>query len=141
MSTTRKVSVESLFLPCIIDTKEQWKVVTSSIPGAFLQAETMLTKLPTKVDPDLYTKFIAKENHGEDIMYVKLTRALYGTLWAVSLFWKDLCGYLVAHGFVLNLFDECMVKKVIDRTQCTIFLFVNDPKILYAHEATLEDLL
>jgi hypothetical protein len=33
------VSVESLFLSCVIDAKEQHKVITCDIPGAFMQAE------------------------------------------------------------------------------------------------------
>jgi hypothetical protein len=33
------VSVESLFLSCMIDTKEHQKVITCDIPGAFMQAD------------------------------------------------------------------------------------------------------
>jgi hypothetical protein len=89
------VSVESLFLSCVIDAKEHRKVVTCNIPGAFMQAdkdkalhvccEGPLAQLLTKVDPDLYTKFLSKEGR-KDIMYVQLTKALYGTLQAAMLF-------------------------------------------------------
>jgi hypothetical protein len=71
------VSVESLFLSCVIDAKEQRKVVTCDIPGAFMQAninevlhiklEGPLAKLLTKVDPELYTKFLSKEGT-KDVM-------------------------------------------------------------------------
>jgi hypothetical protein len=66
------VSVESLFLSCVIDAKEHRKVVTCDTPGAFMQAdinkvlhvclEGPLAQLLTKVDPDLYTKFLSKES-------------------------------------------------------------------------------
>jgi hypothetical protein len=95
--------MESLFLLCVIDTKEQQKVVTCNIPGAFMQAdidevlhvrlEGPLAQLLTKVDPEQNTKFMGKEN-GRDIMYVWLAKALYGMLQAGMLFWKDLTGYL-----------------------------------------------
>jgi hypothetical protein len=58
------VSVELLFLSCVIDAKERWKVVTCNIPRAFMQAnieevlhvrlEGPLAQLLTKVDPKLY---------------------------------------------------------------------------------------
>lgn len=112
------VSVESLFFSCVIDAKEHRKVVTCDIPGAFMQAdinevlhvrglEGPLAKFLTKRDPDcLYTKlFVSKKENGKDVMYVQLTKALYGTLQtALLLFWKDLTsGYLlVEQGFVLN---------------------------------------
>jgi hypothetical protein len=72
------ISVESLFLSCVIDAKEHQKVVTCDIPGAFMQAdidevlhirlEGPLAKLLTKVDPELYTKFLCKEG-GKYVMY------------------------------------------------------------------------
>jgi hypothetical protein len=60
-----------------------------------------VAQLLTKVDPELYTKFVSKEN-GKDVMYVRLAKALYSALQAVLLFWKDLTGYLEELGFVLN---------------------------------------
>lgn len=118
------VSVESLFLSCVINEKEHaehHKVVTCNIPGAFMQVdidklvhiklEGPLAQPLTKVDPELYTKFLSNESR-RDIMYMQLTKALYGTLQAVLLFWEDLSSYLVAEGFELNLScDECMANK------------------------------
>jgi hypothetical protein len=144
------VSVESLFLSCVIDAKEWRKVVTCDIPGAFMQAdidkilhvrlEGPLAQLLTKVDPELYTKFISKEN-GNDVMYVRLAKALYGMLQAALLFWKDLTGYLQELGFALNPYDNCVANKTIDGTQCTILWHVDDLKISHATQAVLEDLI
>jgi hypothetical protein len=143
------VSVESLFLSCVIDAKEHRKViVTCDIPGAFMQAdidevlhvrlEGPLTQFLTKVDPKLYAKFMTKEN-GKDVMYVKLTKAaLYGTLQAAMLFWRDLTGYLTQHGFILNPYDNCVANKMIDGIQCTILWHVDDLKILHAKQKFLK---
>jgi hypothetical protein len=83
---------------------------------------------------------MTKEN-GKDIMYIKLTKALYGTLQAAMLFWRDLTGYLTQDGFVLNPYDNCVVNKMINGTQCTILWHVDDLKILHAKQAVLEDLI
>jgi hypothetical protein len=144
------VSVESLFLSCVIDAKEQRKVVTCDIPGAFMQAdidevihirlEGPLAMLLTKVDPELYTKFLCKEGK-KDTMYVQLTKALYGTLQAALLFWKDLSGHLIRQGFVLNPYDNCVANKMIEGTQCTIVWHVDDLKLSHLKQEVLEDLI
>ena len=123
------VSIESLFLSCTIDAKEGWKVVTCDIPAAFMQTnideiihvrlEGPLAKLLTKVDPELYTKYLMKEGD-KDVMYMKLAKALYEMLQATLLFWKDLSVHLIEQGFTLNPYNEYMANKIIDGKQCTI---------------------
>jgi len=82
---------ESLFLSSILDAKEGCHVVTCDIPGTFLQAEMdetiimrlagPLTTLLTKVNKKLCSKFVVMER-GKPVIYVRLARALYGTLQA-----------------------------------------------------------
>jgi hypothetical protein len=144
------VSVESLFLSCVIDAKEHRKVVTCDIPGAFMQAdidevlhvrlEGPLAALLMKVDPELYTQYLTTEN-GKDVMYVKLAKALYGTLQAALLFWKDLSGYLIEEGFELNPYDNCVANKIINGTQCTVLWHVDDLKCSHVAQQVLEDLV
>jgi hypothetical protein len=105
-----------------------------------VRLEGPLAKLLTKVDPDLYTKFVTSEN-GTDVMYVRLAKALYGTLQAALLFWKDLSGYLVEQGFVLNPYDNCVANKMIDGTQCTVLWHVDDLKLSHLNQQVLEDLI
>ncbi len=98
------VHTESLFLSCIIDAKEGRQVITCDIPGAFMHAdmdemihlklEGPLAELLTKVEPKRYSKFIGMER-GKKVLYVQLTKALYGTLQAALLFWEDLSQYLL----------------------------------------------
>jgi hypothetical protein len=144
------VSVESLFLSCVIDAKERRKVVTCDIPGAFMQAdidevihvrlEGPLAQLLTKVDPELYTQYLSQEN-GKDVMYVKLAKALYGTLQAALLFWKDLSSYLISEGFELNPYDSCVANKMIDGAQCTVLWHVDDLKLSHIAQQVLEELI
>jgi hypothetical protein len=132
-------AIESLFLLSVIDAKEGQAVVTLDIPGAFMQAdmdevlymklEGPLAHLLTKVDPKQYSQFVATER-GKKAIYLKLKKALYGTLQAALLFWKDLSGYLQEVGFKINPYDWCVENKMIDGKQCTILWHdVDDLKI------------
>jgi hypothetical protein len=142
--------LESLFLSCAINANEHRKVVTCDIPRAFMQAdidkvlhvhlEGPLIQLLTKVDPNLYTKFLSKED-GKDMMYVRLAKAIYGTLQVALLFWKDLTGYLMEQGFVFNPNDNCVKNKIIDGTQCTILWQMDDLKISHMKQQVLEELM
>ena len=90
------VATEALMLTCVIDAMERRDVATVDIPGAFLQAdmkgddvymkmEGKMAKLFLKLDPKLYRKCITLEK-GKRVLYVKLKKALHGTLQAVILF-------------------------------------------------------
>ena len=60
----------------------------------------------------------------------ELNKALYGTLQAALLFWRNLSGFLVEKlGFEGNPYDFCVVNKIINGSQCTIGWHVHDLKI------------
>ena len=59
-------------------------------------------------------------------MYVKLKKALYGTLQAALLFWKNLMNVLIEWGFVVNPYDWCVAKKMVNGKQLTIVWHVDD---------------
>ncbi len=103
--------------------------------------EGELADLLTKVDPDLYSKFVVQEN-GKNVVYVELQKALYGTLQAALLFWKELTRYLVdVLGFELNPYDECVANKTINGKQCTILWHVDDLKLSHVDPAVLEEVV
>jgi len=141
------VRTESLMLSCVIDAKERRKVVTCDVPGAFMQVdvdevvhvklEGPLAELLTKVDPELYSKYLVQEK-GKAVMYVQLQKALYGTLSASLLFWKDLSGHLGSEGFKPNPYDSCVANKLVDGKQCTVLWHVDDLKISHVDSAVIE---
>jgi len=145
------VRTESLFLSAIIDARERRRVVTCDIPGAFMQADMdevvhvrfdgPLAQLLTRVDPNTYTKYLQQEN-GKDVLYVQLQKALYGTLQAAMLFWKELSAFLCGElGFKTNPYDSCVANKTINGKQCTVLWHVDDLKISHVDEKVLEDIL
>jgi hypothetical protein len=83
------VATEALILTCVIDAIEGRDVATCDMPGSFMQSdmkgkvvmklEGVMAEVIIKIDPKQYKKFVATEN-GKDVIYVILTKAIYGTL-------------------------------------------------------------
>jgi hypothetical protein len=139
-----------LFLTAAIDAKEKRHVATCDIPGAFMHAdmdelihmqiEGPMAKLLINIDPKLYEPYLIIER-GKPVIYVKLVKALYGTLQASLLFWRNLSSYLQELGFVLNPYDECVANKMIEGKQCTIVWHVDDLKISHEDEAVTQSMV
>lgn len=89
--------------------------------GAMLDAFVQL-------NPTVYRSYIMMEN-GRKVLYAKLQKALYGTVRATLLFWRDLADTLEQEDFVLNPYDHCVMNKMIDGKQCTVLFHVDDLKI------------
>ena len=67
------------------------------------------------------------KNYGtRKVLVNKITKAKYGTLLGVVLFYNKLKGVLVDMGFKMNKYDECTFDKMINGYQCTIQMHVND---------------
>ena len=62
-------------------------------------------------------------------MVGKVTKAIYGTLLGVVLFYNKLKGVLTKMDFEMNDYDECTFNKMINGRQCTIQFLVDDQKI------------
>lgn len=68
------------------------------------------------------------------MLYTKLTKALYTTLQAALLFWRQLLDTLIEWGFKLNDYDKCVTNKMIKRKQSTILWHIDDWKILHTEK-------
>jgi hypothetical protein len=145
------VATESLMLSCIIDAKEKRDVATADIPNAFMQAdmegeevlmklEGTMAELLVKLDPKMYRKCILIKN-GKSVMYVKLQKALYGTLQAALLFWKNLTASLKEWGFDINPYDWCVANKTINGKQCTVLWHVDDIKVSHEDPKVVDAIL
>jgi len=74
------------------------------IGNVHVKLEGKVAKLLAKIDPKAYDNFIHMEN-GKKVLYVKLRKALYGTLQAALLFWQTLSEKLLKWGFEFNPYD------------------------------------
>jgi hypothetical protein len=144
------VRTESLLLSCVIDAREERQVMTCDVPGAFMQVdvdkvvhvklEGPLAELLAKVNPLLYEKYFCEEK-GKSVMYVQLQKALYGTLSASLLFWRDLSGHLEKEGYVANPYDSCVMNKMVNGKQSTVLWHVDDLKISHVEGSANESVL
>jgi hypothetical protein len=145
------VLTEALFLTAAINAHDHRKVVTIDIPGAFMQCdidelifvklEGAMALLLVKMDPIKYKPFLTHEND-KPILYVKLLKALYGTLQAVLLFWENLSSFLIGKlGFVVNPYDPCVVNKTINGKQCTALWHVDDIKMSHVEQDVLDSII
>jgi hypothetical protein len=91
------------------------EVEVVDIPGAFMQADMdaepfvrlsgRLIDMLVGIDEEMYAGYVTIEN-GRKVMYVELTKALFGTRRAARL--------LVEWGFEINPYDTCIADKFVD---------------------------
>lgn len=142
------ISLYAIILSSLIDVIENQYVVTTNIPGAFLQTDMPEDEDPVYVKftgsmveileqtyPDLYSLCIVRTKKGKKIQYEKANKAiLYGTLKVALLFWKKLKTRLKDWGFIENPYDACTINKFVNDKQLTIVWHVNDLKISHIDE-------
>ena len=78
----------------------------------YMKLEGKTVSIMNKIYPSLYEKNITIENKKEAI-YVKLKKALYGTVQASLLFWQNLTKTLINWGFKINFYDSCVANKTV----------------------------
>jgi hypothetical protein len=138
-------------MTCVIDARERRCVVTADVPGAFLHAdmddivhvivEGEQLQLLIKSNPT-YKMFVHTDPRtGKERAYLRLNKALYGTLKAARLFYDDLTKHLQDMGFNANPYDPCVMNRNIEGSQCTIAWHVDDLKISHKSQAVVERIL
>jgi hypothetical protein len=138
-------------MTCVIDARERRCVVTADVPGAFLHAdmddivhvivEGEQLELLIKSNP-AYRMFVHTDPRtGKERAYLRLNKALYGTLKAARLFYEDLTKHLEEMGFEANQYDPCVMNRNIEGSQCTIAWHVDDLKISHKSKSVVERIL
>ncbi len=131
------VAVESLLATLVLDANEKRDVATADVSGAFLHGEMedfVVVRLSDEeatamigVDSS-YERFLNIEN-GKKTMYLKLKKALYGTLKAAIIWYNTFTGVLKELGFVINRYEKCVANMCVKGSQATIVWHVDDAKI------------
>jgi hypothetical protein len=139
------IATDALMLSIIVDAYEGRDVATADIAGAYLKAymkDFVLMKFsgPTvKVLCGLNPKhkpFVVLEN-GQEVIYVRLIKALYGCVKSALLWYELFSTTLESMGFELNPYDRCIANCTIDGKQCTIGWYVDDTKISHEDPAVV----
>ena len=142
------VSTEAVFLTTMIDAMEDRNVVVLDVPGAFMQAEIdelvhmrftgAMVNMLLQIDHEMYKNYVVIER-GEQVMYMELLKALYGTLQAARLFWQKLSKQFIdVWGYAPNKYNSLVVNKMINGHQMTVVWHVNDLKVSHIDTREVE---
>ena len=134
------VATASIFLAGVVDAKEGREVAILDITNTILHAENderilmllrgKLSKIMTKIDPSLYRKYVSFSQKGVPMLYVHLSKALYGMLReALLLFYKQLRSDLEEVGFEVKPYNPCIASKMSNGKQMTVCWHVYDLKV------------
>ena len=144
------VSTEALFITAVIDALEEREVAIVDVPGAFMQADMgslvhvrftgKMVELLLEIDPEEYGPYITTEKD-QKVLYVKLLKALYGTIRAARLFYEKLCCKLQEWGFEDNKYDACVANKTVNGKQLTITWHVDDLKVSHVDASVVNKFL
>ena len=96
-----------------------------------------MVELLLEIDKDMYGPCVTTEGR-QQVMYVELLKALYGTLWAARLFWEKLSGRLLEWGFTINPYDSGVVNKLVNGKQLTVVWHVDDLNVSHLEMEVLK---
>ena len=107
--------MDSVLITAVIDAKEGRDTATDDLPGAYLSADNpdlvhmifrgKMAELMAMTDPSTYRKFITYDSKGNAMLYVELTKALYGMMKSALLFYLKLWRDLQKRKFRRNPYD------------------------------------
>ncbi len=121
----------SITLSFVIEVHKQRDLTALDIPGTFLHAKKndknvimmlkgQLAELMVKIAPQIYRKYLVIASKGEKILYMYMSKALYGMLKSALLFYKRLVKDLKSAGFEINPYDPCVANKMsFGKQMCT----------------------
>ena len=93
-----------------------------------------LAEIMVHIYPSFYCKYVAYSAKGVPMLYVSLSKSLYGMLRAALMFYKRLHSCLEDKGFTINNYDPCVANKMVNGAQMTFFWHVHDLKISHRDE-------
>ena len=125
------VVTDRIFMTGVVDVKEDSEVAILDIANAFLRAENderilmilrcKLAEIVVKIDPSLYRNCLMFSPKGVIMLYVWLSKVLYGMLRAAALlFYKRLRSNLGNMSFGVNPYNPCVANTIVNGKQMTI---------------------
>ena len=144
------VSTEALLLTAVIDAKEGREIATCDITGAFLKADmkdfVLIVLRNDEIDALIqanqkYKQYIKTLDKNRRVLYLQLSKAMYGYLKSARLFWEHLSTYFSKLGFTQNQYNLGVANKCIDRDICTVAWHVDDLKVSHKSKETVSKVI
>ena len=130
------VSTDGVIITSVIEAYKGCDVAVVDLPNAFLNAinseQTLmllkgkLAELMVHIDLKINRKYTITSSKGEPMLYICLSKALYGLLQSALPFYRKLRSELEDHGFKVNPYDPCVANKMINGEQMTVTCHVED---------------
>jgi len=79
--------------------------------------------------------------NGKPVIYVKCSKAIYGTLNATILSYKKLVGHLGDWDFEMNPYEACCWNMYMDNKQFTIVFHVDDMKLSHINKLFVTNII
>ena len=146
---------ESVMITAAIDAKEGRDVAIVDIPNAFIQTKNkpvkgkppdilkvsgVLALMLVEMAPTVYEPFVTYEK-GQPVLYLLMTKAVYGMLRSSLLFHQKLKADLIEAGFKFNPYDRCVCNKMVDGTQLTLVIHVDDIKVSHKKPKVVDNFI
>ena len=96
-----------------------------------------VAELTVCVNPTVYWPYITYSKKGVPMLYVRLSKSLYGMLRVALLFYKRLRKDLQDMGFKVNPYHPCVANIMVKGAQCTACWYVDDLIVSHANEAVV----
>ena len=145
------VTLEGLYMTMMVAAFEGRDVATFDVPGAYLHAEMpkdkqILLKLTGELvdimcDVNTEHKPNVTYEKGRKVLYMWVTRAIYGCIESALLWYNLYFTTLKEMGFKINEYDRCIANKNINGKQCTIAWYVDDNFVSHEDSKVVDSIL
>ena len=144
------LSLEGFLSTLVVDAAEERHKAIADVAGAFLKADMkddVIVKLQgpavdalLKVNKNKYQNYIVKQEKTK-VLYVKLLKAMYGTMQAPLLWYTMFVNALKEEGFKINPYNNYVANKNINGNQFTICWYVDDIKFSHKSKQVVQDII
>jgi hypothetical protein len=151
-TTSQRKMSEAVMLTCVIDAHKDQDIAIIDIPNAFVQTVVKdeehcvvvctrgpLVDILVSIAPDVYGPYMSTNKAGQKVLLVQCLNAVYRTMVAALLYYKKFVNNLSKQGYKINLYDGCMVNKLVKGKQVTICFHINDCKISHKSSAVIDN--
>jgi hypothetical protein len=84
-----------------------------------------------QVDPHLYCKYIIHNKRNQPLLYIKLTKAIYGLLKSALLFYRKFVNDLNSYSspFIINPYNPCVANVTVGNKQIMVTCHMDNLKV------------
>jgi hypothetical protein len=94
-----------------------------------------------EIAPEAYKSYVSQDKKGNKQFLVQCQNALYGTMVASLLYYRKFVKSLTDIDFIINPYDPCVSKKIIEGEHMTIYFHVDDCKLRHRKKTVMDRMI